>query len=108
MSTDARQTVRYTLGMSKPATHLLEVEVSITGLPAGERTLDLLLPVWRPGRYLVLDFAGGVQDFSAQAAGGAALSWRKTEKSVWRIETNGSDAVTARYRVYADEFTLRT
>src|SRR5438128_198072 len=89
MTAFGQQKVHYTLGMPRPSTHLLEVEAEFSGLPANDRSLDLQLPVWRPGRYLVLDFASGVQEFSAVTDGQVSLRWSKIEKSVWRIETNG-------------------
>ncbi len=100
--------VHYTLGMSKPSTHLFEVEVAIDGLRSGDSTIDFILPVWRPGRYLVLDFASGVQNFNAADAGGKSLAWQKVEKSLWRVESKGSGKVTVRYTVYANEFYQRT
>jgi predicted metalloprotease with PDZ domain len=98
--------IQYTLGMSQPQTHLFEVQVEFKNI-SQEQSLDLLLPVWRPGRYVVLDFAGGVQEFSAES-GGKLLRWEKTDKTTWHIETNGASSVTAKYKVYADEFGDRT
>ncbi|HTX17149.1 MAG TPA: PDZ domain-containing protein [Bacteroidota bacterium] len=97
----------YTLSMPKPATHLFEVEMEVRSLPSG-RSLDFLLPVWRPGRYVVLDFASGIQDFAASNGKDEALTWEKTAKSTWHVETNGAPSVRIRYKVYADEFYLRT
>jgi predicted metalloprotease with PDZ domain len=98
--------VKYTLGMTKPQTHLFEVQIEIKNI-SQEQSLDLLLPVWRPGRYVVLDFAGGVQEFSAESEG-KPLEWKKTDKATWHISTNGASSITARYKVYADEFGDRT
>jgi len=100
--------VHYQLGMSQPWTHLFEVEMTIDGVVPSDTSIDFLLPVWRSGRYVIFDFAGGVQEFSAQAANGAPLRWRKTDKSIWRVESNGSPAITVRYKVFADEFGQRT
>jgi predicted metalloprotease with PDZ domain len=100
--------IHYTLGMSKPASHLLEVELTLEGLPGHDSTLDFILPVWRPGRYLVMDFAGGVQNFSASDEHGKALPWEKVEKSLWRVRCGRSSNVSIRYTVYANEFNLRT
>jgi len=94
--------------MSRPWTHFFEVEVAHNRLPKSQKTLDLILPVWRSGRYLILDFAGSVQEFSAVDGDGKPLSWEKIDKTTWRIQTNGRSAVTARYKVYANEFSLRT
>lgn len=101
-------TFEYKLGMSKPSTHLLEVELSVKGLPSGSSTIDFLMPVWRTGRYVIFDFAGGVQEFSARDGSGSLLKWFKTEKSAWRVEKNRATAVTIRYKVYANEFDMRT
>jgi len=101
-------TVSYKLGMSKPWTHLFEVEVVFDHLPSGDPSLELILPAWRTGRYLVFDFAGGVVEFSATDGEGKLLSWSKVDKSRWKIETMGSRKVIARYTVFANEFQLRT
>ena len=108
MSYSQTPQIRYSLGMSQPSTHLFEVEVRMSDLPATEQSLDLLLPVWRTGRYLVMDFAGGVQEFSAVDANGTALQWHKSGKTTWHIETRGATSITAKYKVYANEFNRRT
>ncbi len=98
----------YTLSMPKPANHLFEVEALFTNIAEGTGVLDVLLPVWRPGRYLILDFADGVQNFSAFTADGQPLRWHKANKSAWRIETHGALSVTVRYKVFANEFNKKT
>jgi len=100
--------IAYRLSMPEPWTHLFEVEVTFDGLPAAESSFELSLPAWRTGRYIILDFAGAVQDFSAVDGGGKLLKWIKTDKDTWRIEKGSSAKVVARYRVYANEFHLRT
>ena len=104
----AQATVDYTLGMSKPTSHLLEVELRLNNLPAGSGSVDFLMPVWRTGRYVLFDFAGGVQEFSASDASGGTLEWAKTDKSTWRVEKGHATGVTVRYKVYANEFGDRT
>src|SRR6185436_15700200 len=48
-----------------------------------------------------------VQDFSADAAG-RPLAWTKTNKNTWSVKTNGVRQWRATYRVYANEFSVRT
>ena len=101
--------VEYRLGMPEPWTHLFHVEVTLA--PLGDRidSVDLVLPVWRAGRYRIFDFAGGVVSFEAVNADGVPVPWVKVDKTTWRISTGGArDGITARYRVYANEFDLRT
>ncbi len=100
--------IDYTLGMSRPWTHLFEVEVLFRDLPTGDPWIDLALPVWRTGRYVVFDFSSGVVEFSADDGSGLTLQWEKTDKTTWRIRKKGSRSVRARYRVYANEFAFRT
>ncbi len=98
--------ISYRLAMPMPSTHLFEVELRMESLPP-EKTLDLILPVWRPGLYMVFDFAGGVQNFEAFGPGDTPLKWQKVERSTWRVQTNKAGAVRVRYRVYANEFSTR-
>ena len=100
--------IEYTIGMSKPWTHYLEVELTLKGLPSSPSSVDFQLPIWRTGRYVVFDFAGGMQEFSAVDGSGSNVSWAKTDKSTWRVEKGRANAVTIRYKVYANEFGDRT
>ena len=100
--------IHYTLGMSKPYTHLLEVEVNVGKLASSDKELDLIMPAWRSGRYVIFDFSGGVQEFSAADENGKPLQWSKIDKETWRITRGKASAITARYLVYANEFSDRT
>ncbi len=94
--------------MPRPHTHLLEVDVAIKRTASGPQEERLVLPVWTPGSYLVREFARNVQDFAATDAAGQTLKWEKTNKDTWRIVTNGAREWHARYRVYANELSVRT
>ncbi len=100
--------ISYTLGMSKPSTHLFEVGIVFDGLDANEKSLDVSLPNWRSGRYVILDLASGVVEFDALDGANKKLSWAKTDKSTWRIAKNGATTVRVLYKVFANEFNLRT
>ena len=99
--------IAYTVAMSKPATHLLEVEMRVKWqqMPA---QLQLKMPVWTPGSYLVREFARHVQDFVARDAAGTELPWQKIDKNTWAIDTRTAKEVVVTYRVYANELTVRT
>jgi predicted metalloprotease with PDZ domain len=103
----AAPTITYTLAMSRPSTHLFEVELRVEGLSGADSALDFQLPAWRTGRYVIFDFAGGVERFSAADGGGNPLAWRKTDKSTWHVSPAGSEVVV-RYLVYANESSQRT
>ncbi len=93
--------VRYTVRMPAPATHYLEVEASY---PAnGTPTLELMMPVWTPGSYLVREFARNVENVRATSSSGTALPVNKTRKNRWAIDAPRTGRVTLSYRVYAHE-----
>lgn len=102
--------IAFYVSMSKPHTHMLEVEVRVTRPAASQIPAEesLVMPVWTPGSYLVREFARHVQDFSAEDASGRALRWEKTNKNTWRIVTGGAREWRASYRVYANELSVRT
>jgi len=99
----------YTVAMSKPHTHLFEVEMRVK-IPANLQVpseSDLVMPVWTPGSYLIREFERHVQDFAAESDG-RALEWTKTDKNTWRVKTGGARQWRVTYRVYANELTVRT
>ena len=99
--------ISYTVSMTRPYTHLLEVEMRLRGssLPAQS---EIKMPVWTPGSYLVREYARHVQDFEARDAAGKELAWRKINKNTWQIDTKGANEIVASYRVYSNELTVRT
>ena len=97
--------IAYTLGMSKPHSHLFEVTVTVEGW--SEPSLELVMPSWTPGSYMIREYARHVQDFSAESDGKAAR-WQKTAKDTWRVETPLQGRVRASYKVYAHDLTVRT
>jgi predicted metalloprotease with PDZ domain len=102
--------ISFTVSMSKPYTHLLEVEMRVQ-IPANlnvPNESDLVMPVWTPGSYLIREFERHVQDFEALSVSGHKLDWTKVNKNTWRVKTNGVRVWRARYRVYADELSVRT
>jgi len=100
--------ISFTVAMSKPHTHLFDIEVAIKRTANGPHEEQLVIPVWTPGSYLVREFERHVQDFAAADAAGQPLKWEKTNKNTWRINTNGAREWHATYRVYANELSVRT
>ncbi|HMP42093.1 MAG TPA: PDZ domain-containing protein [Roseiflexaceae bacterium] len=98
-------TIQYTIGMPQPHSHLFHVVIELEH--SGNTPLDVALPVWTPGSYLVRDYARHVQQFSA-AAGTTPLPWEKLDKTTWRITTGTATRITIRYLVYAFELSVRT
>ena len=99
--------VAYTVSMPKPATHLLEVNMAVNWKQMPDK-LEVKMPVWTPGSYLIREYARHVQEFSAKDATGAELTWRKINKNTWAVDTKAASAVSLSYKVYSNELTVRT
>ena len=97
--------IHYSLSLPEPHTHILEVQIRFD---AAAGSLELVMPSWTPGSYLLREYARNVQDFAPSDASGGALPFRKIDKNTWRIDAAGAGEVTARYRVYANELSVRT
>lgn len=83
----------YLIHWGAPADRLFDVSIRFT---APSDTPQLLLPVWRPGRYLVQNYAANVREWGV----GNARMW-KDGKSSWRVDVRAGEEVTVRYRYYA-------
>jgi predicted metalloprotease with PDZ domain len=58
ISAMAQSTVSYKLSMPEPHTHYFEVEMTIDQID--QKEIDVKMPVWTPGSYLVREFAQNV------------------------------------------------
>ncbi len=96
----AAPSLAYTVAMPQPENHLFVVTLCIENWPGD--TLDLKMPVWTPGSYLIREYARHVQDFATN------LPWHKCSKNHWQLDTKGQSRVTVTYRVFANELTVRT
>jgi len=74
-----RPEISYTVSMQKPWTHLLEIQMNVKWQRMPDK-LELKMPVWTPGSYLVREFARHVQDVEVQDLAGAKVAWQKINK----------------------------
>ncbi|GAB3956092.1 PDZ domain-containing protein [Spirosoma harenae] len=103
--------VTYVLSMPEPQTHYFEVEMQLKNVATATNArknnyIDIKMPVWTPGSYLIREYAKNVEAFTASVDGKTVPS-EKIRKNAWRVSTN-SDNLTIKYRVYANELTVRT
>ena len=94
--------VRYELSVPNPASHLVEVAMTLT-VVADLDALDLAMAAWSPGSYLIRDYARHVRD--VRVDGGSV---EKIDKQTWRARADRADTVTVRYAVYGRDLTVRT
>ena len=97
INTNAQKAVNYILSMPQPHTHYFEVEMLIKDINA--KTLDVKMPVWAPGSFLVREFARNVEDFISASPDGKIIPNQKLTKNCWRINTGGQKEISIKYKV---------
>jgi predicted metalloprotease with PDZ domain len=102
----AAQTIHYNLKMPKPQNHYFEVEMVLTDFK--EKELELKLPVWAPGSYLVREFSKNINLVKAIDQNGNSIEVDKKSKNSWLIKSKGSKKIVVKYEVYAFELSVRT
>lgn len=98
--------IHYQVAMPQPESHLFEVELRVENWQ--NAVLDLKMPVWTPGSYLVREYSKHLQNFSSTSSDGESLNWQKLSKNHWQLQTAGRSEITVRYRIFANELTVRT
>lgn len=92
--------------MVKPQNHYFQVEMELSNF--SEKELEIKMPVWAPGSYLVREFAKNVDLVKAFDEAGKALTVNKISKNTWTIAKGKSKKVIVRYEVYSFELSVRT
>ena len=103
-----KPSVSYAVSFPQAAQHLVCVEATFAGGTASDGTLDLFLPAWSPGSYMVRDYARHLEAVTAYNERGRALPLHKTRKDVFSIAATPGERVHVRYRVYGREMSVRT
>jgi predicted metalloprotease with PDZ domain len=123
------QAIAYTLRFPAPHTQYVEVEAAfpVAALARADAAeppdaIELFLPVWTPGSYLVREHSRHVEALAASTPEGAPLAVDKVRKNRWRVSLAGPapaaagvaapahvpEHVIVRYRVYARDLSART
>ena len=97
--------ITYHLTFPEAQAHYVDVEMQISGL--SQPVVDLKMPVWTPGSYLVREFSKNIESLTAEADG-KPVAAGKIRKNIWHINTQGVNNLTVKYRVYAFEISVRT
>ena len=95
--------IEYTLSARNPISHLYDVQIGSRGVRSTR--LDVAMPAWSPGVYLIRDFAGNVQQLEALTRQNRPLRLEQLDKQTWRISKGSGDDVRLRYRVYSGNLT---
>lgn len=99
-------TVSYELRMPKPQNHYYEVQMNISGNEDAQ--VEVKMPVWTPGSYLVREFSKNVNLVKAFTKDGKSISVTKKSKNAWIINAGKEKDIQVKYEVYAFELSVRT
>jgi predicted metalloprotease with PDZ domain len=91
--------IEYTVSMENPNNHYFHVSLTYSGLK--DKSIELKLPAWTPGYYMIMDYAKYVIEFKASDGSGRSLDWEKTSKNRWEINTDKTTVLKVNYDVFA-------
>ncbi len=97
---------RYTLRIREPNARRIDVSISVD--PRSAAVLELRVPVWTPGSYLVREHQRHVDGLAAFDESGRPLAVAKSDKQTWSVTCAGARSVRVEYRLHCVELTVRT
>jgi len=92
----------FKLVFDEPQTHYVTVQMTVDS-KGGD--LELHMPVWAPGSYLVREFSKNVEAFSAKGESGKSLDVVRNRKNSWLIKS-AKGKISISYKVYAYELSV--
>ena len=98
--------IHFEVSFSEAQAHYIEVKMSIAKL--NQPYVDLKMPVWSPGSYLIREYAKNVERFRSFDKTGNTIAYQKISKNTWRIPTESLDQIEVIYAVYGFEVSVRT
>lgn len=102
----ANTAISFEVSFHEPQAHYAEVRMDLKGFDLPY--IDVKMPVWTPGSYLVREYARHVEQFEACDESGELLDVKKINKNTWRISSNNLSHVVINYRLYGFEVSVRT
>jgi predicted metalloprotease with PDZ domain len=105
--------VSYLVEVPEPSNHLVRVTLT-TEKPASQTELEVFLPSWSPGSYLMREYARHVRWVRATQENGEVLWCEQTAKGKWVVDWKKSElkrplnGVSFTYEIYLHELTVRT
>ena len=93
--------INYNISYNNPHRHFIDFELSTS--VNGKKNILFQLAAWRPGRYELANFSQNIRDWNAYDDDGNSLSFRKLNKDLWEVNTEGVSDITISYSFYANQ-----
>lgn len=98
-------TIDFEVSFTEPQAHYADIRMNVAGIE--QEHLELIMPVWTPGSYLIREFSKNLEAFKVISEG-KLVPYKKLRKNSWFINTKNLAAITVTYRIYAFEVSVRT
>lgn len=102
----AGEPITFRVSFPEPETHYAHVEATVP--TDGQDHVELMMPVWTPGSYLVREYSRHLESLSVRGTKGGELPVAKVRKNRWRVECAGESTIVVEYRLYCRELSVRT
>ena len=92
--------VSYLVSILEPHTHIVHVRMELTGISSSE--IEIAMPSWSPGSYLMREYARHVRQLRVTSPQGEFLDFNQLDKGRWTIHLKSDykfDALTIDYEV---------
>ena len=100
---------QYKLDFSQKEQKYLHVELKLNLKNYKQRELVLMMPVWSPGSYLIREYSRYLDSLKiVDSKTNKPIKFEKTQKNQWAINLDSSDEIKVSYRLYCNEFSVRT
>jgi predicted metalloprotease with PDZ domain len=99
--------VQYRLSFRQADSHRVDIELSVP--TDGQAEIELMIPVWTPGSYLVREYARQIEQVTAVSGSTQReLVIQKKDKNHWTVGCRDESEVMVRYTLYCREMSVRT
>ncbi len=98
--------IRFDVSLHERQAQRVHIAMTLSDRPGD--FVDVSMPVWTPGSYLVREYARHVLDLTATNGRGETLTVEKMTKNTWRVHHGGAATVTIDYTLYCNERSVRT
>ncbi|MBC7978087.1 MAG: M61 family metallopeptidase, partial [Myxococcales bacterium] len=97
--------LHYAIRLDAASHHLAEIELRFA---VDAATVELMMPAWCPGSYLIRDYARFVRDLEVVGDDGARRTVTKRDKTTWTVDAQHARELCVRYTIYGHDLTVRT
>lgn len=94
--------IHFVVSFNEPQAHYAAIKMFIKEIQS--EFIDVKMPVWSPGSYLVREYSKQLERFSVEDQ----IKFEKINKNTWRIFTKGKKSIVINYHIYGFETSVRT